>query len=105
MPLIVLAQAEAGTGNLLTSLLPFLLIGVVFWFLVIRPQRKRQKEQRELLSSIGIGDRVRTIGGIYGRVRELGDDDVVITVEDGGSLRILRRAIAEKIVDSPVTED
>lgn len=98
MSLIVLAQEQAASaGSLITSLLPFLLIGVVFWFLVIRPQRKRQQEQRNLLESIQVGDRVRTIGGIYGRVRELGEEDVVITVEDGGSLRMIRRAIAEKI--------
>ena len=95
--MLLFAQEAASTGSLLTSLLPFLLIGAVFWFLVMRPQRKRQKEQKDLLSSIGVGDKVRTIGGIYGRVRELTEDEVVITVEDGGSLRLIRRAVAEKI--------
>ncbi len=97
MSFIVLAQETGGAAALITQLAPFLLIGAVFWFLVIRPQRKRQREQRDLLSSIEVGDRVRTIGGIFGRVREVGDDEVVITVEDGGSLRLIRRAIAEKI--------
>lgn len=95
--MLLFAQEAASTGSLLTSLLPFLLIGAVFWFLVMRPQRKRQKEQKDLLGSIGVGDKVRTIGGIYGRVRELTEDEVVITVEDGGSLRLIRRAVAEKI--------
>lgn len=97
MSLIVLAQETGGATALIGQLAPFLLIGAVFWFLVIRPNRKRQAEQRELLNSIQVGDRVRTIGGIFGRVREVSDDEVVLTVEDGGSLRFTRRAIAEKI--------
>ena len=97
MSLIVFAQESGGIATLVTQLAPFLLIGAVFWFLVIRPQRKRQREQRDLLDSIEVGDRVRTIGGIFGRVREVTDEEVVITVEDGGSMRLIRRAIAEKI--------
>lgn len=97
--LFVFAQEAADTGSLLTSLLPFILIGAVFYFLILRPQRKRQREQKDLLSSVEIGDKVRTIGGIYGRVRELTDEEVVITVEDGGSMRLIRRAIAEKVTE------
>jgi preprotein translocase subunit YajC len=94
--MFVLAQ-EASGGDLLTTILPFVLLGAVFWFFIIRPQRNRQRSQTALMSSLEVGDRVRTIGGLMGRIRELDAESVVITVEDGSSLRFIRRAIAEKL--------
>jgi preprotein translocase subunit YajC len=68
----------------------------VFYFLILRPQRNRMKAQQQLSSSLSLGDRVQTIGGIQGVVRALDDDSVVIEVEQG-RIRVARRAIANKL--------
>ena len=68
----------------------------VFWFLIIRPQRKRQKDQQQLLSDLRPGDRVITIGGIYGQIESLREDTVVLKIESGTTLRVARRSIAFK---------
>jgi preprotein translocase subunit YajC len=76
-----------------------LLIGVVFYFMLIRPQQRRARAQRELIQSVSVGDEVVTIGGIFGRVLELDDDAVVLEVAPGTTLRFLRSAIARRIVE------
>jgi preprotein translocase subunit YajC len=70
-----------GLGALLASFLPFLLIIVVFYFLLIRPQRKKEKETKEMLAALKVGDNITTIGGICGKVTAIRDD--IITVEVG----------------------
>jgi preprotein translocase subunit YajC len=96
--LSVLAAAQKTTNaNPLVSLLPILLIGVVFYFLLIRPQQRRARSQRELTQSVEEGDEVVTIGGIFGIVRELEDDSVLLEVAPGTELRFLRSAIARKL--------
>ncbi len=65
--------------------------------MLIMPQRRRVKAMDELRRSIEIGDEVRTIGGIYGVVRSIEDEDMVIDVGGGTTLRVTRRAIAEKL--------
>ena len=72
------------------------LIFVVFYFLMIRPQRKRQKEHEELTKELKKGDRIITAGGIYGQVESLSEDSVVIKVESGATMRIARGSIAGK---------
>ncbi len=67
----------------------------LLWMLLIRPQRKRLQEQRELHSSLEIGDEILTAGGLYGHVRELGDDDdLVVEIAPGTNVRVARRAVA-----------
>jgi preprotein translocase subunit YajC len=70
----------------------------VFYLLILRPQRKRMRAQQELTSTLQLGDRVQTIGGIQGVIRALDDDAVVIEVEQG-RLRVVRRAIANRVTD------
>jgi len=67
---IILAQASSpqGSGNLFASLLPLLLIVVVMYFLLIRPQTKRQREQRRMLASLKPGDEIITAGGLHGSI-------------------------------------
>jgi preprotein translocase subunit YajC len=78
-----------------TSLLfPLLLVGG-FVLLIILPQRRARKQQAQLQSSLSIGDEVRTVGGIRGRITSMDDDTVVIEVESG-TLRVDRRAVAAK---------
>ena len=72
---------EAGAAGLFASFLPIILMIVVFYFIIIRPQRKREKENREMLASLTVGDNITTIGGICGKIVAIRED--VITVEVG----------------------
>ena len=92
MPHVILAQT---TGNPFGSLIFLGLMVVVFWLFIIRPQRARVKAQQQLASTLAVGDRVQTIGGIKGVVRNIDDDTVVIEVEQG-KLRVARRAISAR---------
>jgi preprotein translocase subunit YajC len=66
----------------------------LLWVLLIRPQRKRQQEQQALLSSVDVGDEVLTVGGLYGIVREIDeDDDLIVEIAEGIQVRIARRAV------------
>jgi preprotein translocase subunit YajC len=102
----LLAQSS---GSSAFGILPFLLImGGVFYFLLIRPQQKRQRAQRDLLGSLGVGDDVVTIGGVYGVIREMDDETVTIEVSPGVQIKFLRGAIARKLVEDEeydATED
>jgi preprotein translocase subunit YajC len=74
----------------------FLLIIVAFaflYFVLIRPQKKRQLAARQLLDSVKVGDEVVTAGGIYGRVTELHDDDVLVEIAPQTTVKVARRAI------------
>lgn len=67
----------------------------LLWLLLIRPQRKRLQEQRQLHAEIEVGDEILTAGGFYGHVRELGeDDDLVVELAPGTEVRMARRAVA-----------
>ncbi|MCL2149726.1 MAG: preprotein translocase subunit YajC [Dehalococcoidia bacterium] len=71
------------------------LMFVVFYFLIIRPQRKRQQDHQAVLSALKPGDQIVTIGGIYGEIDSMTDENLVIKVETG-TLRIARQAVAYK---------
>ena len=91
------AQAAGGTaggGDMLMSLAPMVLIFVVFWFLLIRPQQKKAKEHRALVAALKRGDRVVTNGGIYGQVTHVADDHLMVEIADGVRVRILRDAVS-----------
>ena len=75
-----------------------LLIGV-FYFMLIRPQKKRAEQHRNLIDSVGVGDEVVTIGGLHGRVSRLGDDDIEIEAAPGTKLRFVKSAIARKVTE------
>ena len=67
-------------AQLIISLVPMILIFVVFYFMLIRPQRKKDKQVKEMLNNLKVGDRVTTIGGIYGTISGLRDDSVELSV-------------------------
>ena len=77
-------EAAATTGTsiaaLATTFLPLILIFVVFWFMLIRPQRKKDKQVKEMLNNLKAGDRICTIGGIYGTITGIKDDTVTLSV-------------------------
>jgi len=81
------------------AIIPLLL--VVMYFLLLRPQQQRLRKQRELISSIDVGDDVVTAGGLIGRVLALKDDRAWIDVGDGVSIEFLRAAINRKLDDVP----
>lgn len=87
------AQAEGGTDTFL-SLLPLLLIFGVFYFLLIRPQNKRQKEHKALVADLGVGDEVVTAGGVLGTVTEVKDQFLHVQVADGVVLKVQRHTIS-----------
>ena len=91
----MLAQTNATGGSLWTSLIFLALLIGMFYFLLIRPQRVRSKQQQQLAAALEIGDKVRTFGGVYGVVVSLDDDSVVLGLEEG-RMRVSRRAIAGK---------
>jgi preprotein translocase subunit YajC len=95
-----LAQAEGGGSSLVGLALPLLMI-VGFYFLLIRPQRNRQKAQQALLSSLEVGDEVMTSGGIFGTITEIDDDEGTVTVEiaPGTRVRMLRQGISQRFVE------
>ena len=83
-----------GGGSSMMSFLPIVLIFVIFYFLLIRPQQKRAKEHRTLLSNLKLGDQVLTSGGIYGRVTGLRDDVVTVEISDKVRVKVNRGNIA-----------
>jgi preprotein translocase subunit YajC len=105
----ILAQSSDGTssgGSLLSLLFPLVLLGGVFYFLLLRPNRTRQRQQQSLLESLKVGDEVMTAGGIFGTLKDIDDEDDTVTVEiaPGTEVRMLRRAIAQRVVDEPEEE-
>lgn len=79
--------------NPLVSLLPLVLIIVVFYFFMIRPQVKRQKELTNYRSNLKKGDKIITTGGIYGKISEIEENAIVIEVEDKMRLRVDKNAV------------
>jgi preprotein translocase subunit YajC len=66
----------------------------VFWFLLIRPQRRRQQQHRALVSELSADDEVITVGGVFGTVRSVADDHVVLEVAPGTEIRVAKQAVA-----------
>ena len=97
--------ANGGVMEMIMSFLPFIVVIAIFYFLLIRPQRKRDKENREMLASIKVGDTITTIGGMVGKITKIKDEKVIfetgpkqephqITIERWGI-----KAVEKKISD------
>jgi preprotein translocase subunit YajC len=98
----LVAQQPAGNVTFLISLG---LMVAIFYFLLIRPQQRRARQQRDLVSSLGVGDEVVTIGGIYGRIEDLDDESVTLDVGGGTRIRFVKQAIARKFVREDLEEE
>ncbi|MEO5878438.1 MAG: preprotein translocase subunit YajC [Streptosporangiaceae bacterium] len=83
----------------------FLLMGVAFYFFLIRPQKKRQQEQQKMQTGLAPGTRIVTAGGIYGTVVEAEDGDLLVEVAEGIEIRILAQAVARVIEDVEYVEE
>ncbi|APX75958.1 preprotein translocase subunit YajC [Achromobacter mucicolens] len=79
---LVVAQAAAPEGNALMGMLPIILMFVILYFLMIRPQMKRQKEHRNLIAALAKGDEVVTAGGLLGKVTKVNDSYVTVEVSE-----------------------
>jgi preprotein translocase subunit YajC len=111
MPAFAQAAPASGSGDLLAGqfgmIIPFVLMFVIFYFLLIRPQQKRAKDHQALIKSVRRGDTVITSGGLVGRVTKAGDGDSEIEVEiaEGVRVRIVRSMISDvRAKGEPVKE-
>jgi len=88
--------ADTG-GESSTSILPMIIFLVIifglFYFVMIKPQRRKQKEHQTMVQELQKGDRVITAGGIYGTIESLSEDNIVIKVESGATLRVARGSV------------
>lgn len=87
------AQSAAGVESSLTSFLPIVLMFVVLYFLMIRPQMKRQKEQKAMMEAIGKGDEVIVSGGLLGKVTKVMDAYVTLEIADGTEVIVQKAAV------------
>ncbi|CQR46955.1 preprotein translocase subunit YajC [Paraliobacillus sp. PM-2] len=81
----------------IASLLPFILMFVIFYFLLIRPQQKRQKQVKQMQADLQKGDKVITIGGMHGSVHAIDENTIVIDVHDGTKLTYDRSSVREVV--------
>jgi preprotein translocase subunit YajC len=91
------AQAIGGAGgqSILSALLLPVLLLVVFYFLLIRPQSKRAKEQREMLAKVAVGDEVATTGGILGKVLEVGEQFLTLEIANGVNVKLQKFQVSQ----------
>ncbi|MEX0322031.1 MAG: preprotein translocase subunit YajC [Puniceicoccaceae bacterium] len=94
--LIYLAQAEAPKANPLMQFLPFILLMVGFWFLLIQPQRKKQKEHAKMLTELKTGDKVVTAGGICGVITHVKKDRFQVKVDDNTRIDVLKSSVQNR---------
>ena len=87
------AQDASSSGGLM-SFLPLIVIFIIFYFLLIRPQMKRAKEHKQLVSQLGKGDEVVTNGGLLGRITNVGESFVTVEVAENVQIKVQRHAIA-----------
>jgi len=86
--------AGASQPNALVQLLPLVLIFVVFYFLLIRPQAKRAKEHKAMVAALAVGDEVVTSGGILGKVAEAGDQFLTVEIAEGVQVKVQRHTVS-----------
>ena len=91
------AQAAAQQPSMLASFIPLILIFLIFYFLLIRPQQKKQKEHKVLLDSIQRGDEILSSGGILGKVIKVDNDKLTVEISKGVNVTIIRSTVADVI--------
>ena len=91
------AQVAAQQPSMLASFIPLILIFLIFYFLLIRPQQKKQKEHKILLDSIQRGDEILSSGGILGKVIKVDNDKLTVEISKGVHVTIIRSTVADVI--------
>lgn len=97
LELFAMAPQDGQGGQFGTTLIMFALIILIFYFMILRPQQKRQKERQKLLDSLKRGDKVITVGGIHGTIVGLDEKTVILEVTDRVELKIERSAVSAVI--------
>ena len=103
------AAEEMSTGAMIiyyaVQFLPMILIFVIFYFMLIRPQRKKDKEAKQMLDNLKVGDRICTIGGIYGTIVRIKDQVLTIEVGEQKTLMMIARWAVRNVEQLNVTND
>ena len=95
-PAFAQAAGAGGAASALTSFVPLILIFAIMYFLLIRPQQKRQKEHKAMIEAVKRGDQILTNGGIIGKVTRVKDDgELEVEISDGVRVRVLRSMVAQ----------
>ena len=102
-PATTSTDAAATTGSMWTTLITFGLIILIFYFLIIRPQKKRDKEARDMLAAMKKGDKIVTIGGIRGTVAVVKESTVIVKVDDNTRIEFSKNAISQILNQKPET--
>jgi preprotein translocase subunit YajC len=97
------AEGGGGFGGGIMSFAPFILIIGVFYFLIIRPQNKKQKETQKMLAALKKGDKVVTAGGIHGVIQTVDQADVVLKIDEGVKVKFSRSAISTVVAQESVS--
>ena len=99
------AGTDGGAGGSLMSFMPIIAIVAIFYFLIIRPQSKKRKETEKMLSALKKGDRVVTIGGLYGVIQSVRDTTVIIRADENVKLEFSRSSISSVLVPAASREE
>ena len=99
------AQAAGGAGGAgaIAQFIPLILIFVIMYFLILRPQQKRMKDHRNMVSELKRGDHVVTQGGLIGKVTDLKDDELSVEIAQGVKVRVVRATIAQVVTQPKPT--
>ena len=97
---MTILQAQSGQGGGMTMLLMLALIFVVMWLFMIRPQQKRQKELNKFRDSLSKGDKVVTVGGIYGTVVEVNDNKVMLEIDKDVKIKVDKASLVKDFSDA-----
>lgn len=92
----LLLQADAGQGGAIMQIVFFVGIALVFYFFMIRPQQKKQKDQKKFVQELKRGDNIVTVGGIHGKVLSVTDTTIVAEVDKGCKITFLKSAISQE---------
>jgi preprotein translocase subunit YajC len=89
------AQGASGSGDFFIQIMPFLLIFVIMYFLIIRPQQKRLKDHREMVAALRRGDTVVTGGGLVGKVTKVDENELQVELAQGVKVKVIRSTITD----------
>ncbi|MGL4293108.1 MAG: preprotein translocase subunit YajC [Bacteroidales bacterium] len=96
----ILLQAGGSANGGVMNIVFIVAIVAIFYFFMIRPQSKRQKEIKKFREGLKTGDQVITAGGIYGKIKEVKDDSIILTIADGVSIRISKDSVYQSVADT-----
>lgn len=99
------AMATGGVGAIIGSLFPLILMFVIFYFMLIRPQRKKDKKVKEMLAALKPGDRICTIGGIYGTITSIKDDTIELSVSNENTKLVVARWAIRNVEEVTIEND